>query len=456
MNNFVRLDDDLLLLIISSILLRHRSALAHTCRLFARLVHEALATDLSLDNDQLAAFLSVMNGDNVVITGSAGTGKSHVFRAIRKHIRPEGTVVAASTGCAAANVGAITFHSALGIGIAKPPSHVISTNILKERGRGHTLRDIQGLRTLIVDEAFMLTGELFQKAGEVVTLVRRGKSNEFNPNSLVPYDDVQIVLVGDPLQLAPVAVDTERWLWQSQAFRHLQAKTHRLSTVHRQANDAPFIRILQRARLGQGTQEDLDYLLSNSAQTPPDGALRLFALNAAADEYNKGCLSRIDATYHAFNALDSATDSEADPQILLKNCTAVKQLIIKEGARVICLKNIAETNVHNGSLGTVKKIDVFSFENTVHHVNISVHFDPLVGDENGYTHTFKTHIQGTEVARENLFKIEGANKTTLAQRIQIPLKLAYGISIHKSQGDPPPHCLPVTACTHQFAVAFFG
>lgn len=432
------LDDHVMLLVLAHLLWRHRSSFANTCKVANLMVREALGVDLSLDKDQLAAFLSAMSGDNCVITGGAGTGKSYLLKLIKKHLPEQGLMVTASTGCAAANVGAVTLHSALGMGVAKMPSHIIAKKIVQDRGYQCALCHLTGLKTLIIDEAFMLTAALFQKAGEILTLVRRGQFwTTFNPNALIPFDDVQIILVGDPLQLAPVQLEEEGWLWKSQAFKQLQTKSHVLKTVHRQQGDVPFIQILQRVRMGKGTQRDLDYLLFNSAQTPPPGALRLFSLNRAAEEYNYSCLAQIDASYHVFYALDSCQDERMTGS-LFERCTAPEKLILKEGARVICLQNLQEARAFNGSLGLVRKIDVFHVEGAVHHVNVTVEFDRLVGEDEGRprsTYTFKTHIRNTEVAQENLFTIEAPNGVKVAQRIQLPLKLAYGISIHKSQGS---------------------
>lgn len=434
---FAPADDDALVLVALKIPLKKRGFFSTVCRRTRRIVRQALGEELNLVDEQVEAFLDVMRGENVLITGGAGVGKSHLLKAIVKYLPSKGLAVTASTGSAAAVIGAATFHSTLSLGLGVAPTHSIIRNICENQWAFKRIRE---MNTLIIDEIGMLTGHLFDKAGLVVGGTRRSYGRNYN--SMVsnaqltcPFDTVQLVLCGDFLQLPPVGVEEDKWLFEAKCWKNLDIKTHLLTHVHRQ-QDVAFIKILQRMRTGICTADDHRFLLQNSAQVPHQGSLQLFATNLPADTYNGQKLAELQGRYHPFNSVDSSanasvTTTQLDGQ--LKNCPAPKRLVIKEGARVMCLKNISE-NLVNGSIGTVTKVTPhYNEDNILHHVNVEVEFDGQLGGES-FTHRFSTHVPGEEPEKQNLFTITGQDQKKLCQRIQIPLKLAWAISIHKSQG----------------------
>ena len=154
-----------------------------------------------------------MRGHNVFLTGGAGVGKSHTLRLIRRWLERVGREYAltASTGCAAAIIGATTFHSTLGIGLAvKGPAFYVHKILKEDKGRMLRLRKLE---TLIVDEIGMLDGQLFDKAGAVVSQVRTSHLERdgtlVHGGSPGPYGGAQLVVCGDFMQLPPVEVDDQ-------------------------------------------------------------------------------------------------------------------------------------------------------------------------------------------------------------------------------------------------------
>jgi len=432
------LDDDTLHIILTHIPYSIRGYAAQTCRQFHRVCKLVLGDDLNLVPEQVHCFLHAMAGENVFITGAAGCGKSHVLKTIIKHLPSDGLAVTASTGCAAAIIGASTFHSTCALGLGKAPAKIIVKRIVEENPNAY--RRLRSLKTLVVDEVGMLTGRLFDKAGDVVGQVRRQYTRTYNgamanAHATSPFDTAQLILCGDALQLPPVGVEEDGWIFESKCWNDLDLRIHELKHVHRQ-QDTEFIKVLQRMRVGKSTMSDLNHLMSNSASEPMQGALKLFAVNAPADHENELNLAKLPGRAHRFNAVDSASSPnvhESCLQDMLRHCPAPKLLIIVEGARVMCLKNIND-NLVNGSLGTVKSVfPTYNEDQRLTQVNVTVEFDGQLG-AGTFLHTFSTHIAGREVDPANHFTICGQDNKKLAQRIQLPLRLAWAISIHKSQG----------------------
>ena len=436
---FDDLGDDLLHIIVAALEMKRCSRFGRTCKRIQGIWRIRLETELNLAPEQVACFLDAMRGENVLITGSAGTGKSHTLKMIIKHLGDENVAVTAATGAAAAVIGASTFHSTCALGLGKAPVPLIVKRVLENPFAHARLRK---LKVLVVDEAGMLSASLFDKAGDVVGAVHRAYGTGYqaimeNTLPTVPFDDVQLILSGDFLQLPPVDTeDGSGFIFQSKCWPNLHVKTHVLRMVHRQ-QDVRFIHILQRMRLGVATQEDINYLHANSAQVPNPGALKLYSKNAPADSENETRLAEIHARTHIFRSIDSGANANmSDEHVaeVLKHSSAPKVLALKVGARVMCLKNI-DRRLVNGSTGTVVLIFPTYDENErlLLYVNVRVQFDGQLG-EDGFEYTFESHIAGSEVKQENHFTISGHDNVKRAQRIQLPLRLAWAISIHKSQG----------------------
>lgn len=405
----------------------------------------ALGIALELSPEQTRCFLDAMRGKNVFITGGAGAparvgsgwdpvppltalpslftgvGKSHTVGAIVDHLRPNTFAVTASTGCAAAIIGASTLHSLLGLGIGNDTAAECNAKLRRHKDRYARLKE---LRCIIIDEVSLLDGATYQRASEVMAIVRQ---------TLIPmvaWGGLQVIAVGDFCQLAPVQLNNG-WAFGCQAWQAVNPTVHHLKQVHRHAGDPTFAEVLGRVRVGEAKAEDLAYLRTNSAQREPPDALQLFAKNDDADALNVrrfSVLLRRGERAHRFCAVDSGTK-----QWLLKNCPAPKELLLACGARVMCLRNIESGLLVNGSTGTVKEITpTLDANQAVTGASITVLFDGLMGSK-PFTYVFRTYTSGMcEAMHYEFTTLEG--KQTVACRAQIPLRLAWAVSIHKSQG----------------------
>lgn len=469
-------DDALLCAIVLQVPMREGQRLARLSKQLRRIAPRCLETQLELCPEQALAFLDAMRGKNVFLTGGAGVGKSHTLQTIKQHLGQDEFVTTASTGCAAAIIGAMTFHSCCGIGIGTAPVYVYVNKIKKENR--YVFNRLRGMKTLIIDEVGMLDGHLFDKAGEVVGAVRRDYGGEYqhlgeNARATRPFQGLQLIVCGDFMQLPPVKVKECGWIFRSKAWAFLNLRNHVLTRIHRQGSDPVFANVLARMRVGNGTDDDLKYLINNCAgeSTPepadpsvdePD-ALRLFARNKPADEHNWGrfCETVHQMTGHPFwmandtipagmgpfrsfrnvpypiCALDTADVPDAVRR-RIEDCPAPRLLWLCRGARVMCLKNLTPELV-NGSVGTVveitKEMEPPPLQRRVKWVSVVVRFDGMLNGDS-FHHTFHTYHEDLpdDVKAANRFSIHDDKHKEIACRIQMPLRHAWACSIHKSQG----------------------
>lgn len=407
---------------------REGARLAQLSKQAARVSALGLGLALQLAPEQVRCFLDAMRGESIFVTGGAGCGKSHTIGTIVQHLRPGSFTVASSTGCSAALIGAATLHSVLGLGIGgRTPADCAS----RLRGQKESYARLKQVRTLIVDECSMLDGATFDRAGEVMAIVR-GKVLP-----MVLWGDVQVIVVGDLMQLPPVEVDSKRWVFDSAAWKALAPKVHILTHVHRQSGDPQFADVLARVRVGTTTAADVEYLKANSAPQPTAEALQLFARNEPADQLNaqrfKALLARGKRAYR-FCAIDSGSKQQ-----LLDKCPAPKELFLCEGARVMCLRNLISGQLTNGTTGTVKAVTSvvdpgYAGTQTVTGATVTVTFDGLVGDA-PFDYEFRTYSPGAARADAVHYEFTTMDgEKLLAQRIQLPIRLAWAVSIHKAQG----------------------
>lgn len=395
-----------------------------------RVCTRVLESKLLLSPEQAIAFRAAVGGKNVFLSGGAGTGKSYLLKKIQSFLNPDTHAVCASTGCAAALIGANTLHSTVGIGLGTAPAGVY---IAKLRENRFAFNRMRSLLTLVVDEVGMLDGATFDKAGAVLAGVRRGFESGATASAAAAFDDIQIIACGDFLQLPPVEAAKNKWVFESASWKALRFEVHVLNQCHRQS-DVAFVAVLGRVRTGCASQDDVDYLQANSAPDPLEGALRLFATNPPAEATNAHELMRLvnesKAVAHVFNAVDRGALGK------LKHSPAPEKLWLCEGARVMCLRNLLQGQLVNGSLGTISKITVCrDADEKPTGAVISVRFDGVLG-AGGFTHSFETYnenMAASDVARIYAFSVK-EGKHEVASRIQIPLKLAWACSIHKSQG----------------------
>uniref|UniRef100_A0A671Y0B1 ATP-dependent DNA helicase PIF1 n=1 Tax=Sparus aurata TaxID=8175 RepID=A0A671Y0B1_SPAAU len=353
-----------------------------------------------LNKEQAAVLSAVLSGKNVFFTGSAGTGKSFLLKRIMGSLPPKSTFATASTGVAACHIGGTTLHSFAGVGSGSAPLE----QCIELAQRPGVLQHWTSCRHLIIDEVSMVEAQFFDKLESVARSVRR---------STEPFGGIQLIVCGDFLQLPPVSKGKEKasFCFQARSWRKVIQLNMELTEVRRQT-DQSFISLLQAVRVGRVTEEVTAKLMESAYhQIERDGILatRLCTHKDDVELTNENKLQQLPGSVRVFEALDS------DPA-LVKTIDAhspVSRLIqLKVGAQVMLTKNLDVTRgLVNGARGVV-----VAFESGKHGL-------PRVRFLCGVTELLKPERW--------VFKSGGGVHLS---RQQLPLKLAWAISIHKSQG----------------------
>ena len=341
-----------------------------------------------------------VQGKNVFFTGSAGTGKSLVTREIIRELRQkydyEQVSVTAPTGVAASNVNGCTIHLFVGCGLASEPADVLVNKITRNR---RTLQRWKVTKVLIIDEISMVDGEFFDKLERVARCVRQSK---------LPFGGIQLITCGDFMQLPPVkkslfAFEAEAW--------NICYPDHKivLTEIFRQ-RDPLFTRILNEIRLGKVTDESENIIKSLCRELDVGlDPTELYSLRNEVDESNKRKLTELVGKEYHYDAIDSGDVAK------LKDMLAPVKLTIKVGAQVMLVKNTEDTDLVNGTVGRVVSINSGGW--------------PVVD----FLSSNKTWRRGITIGPEK-FTME-KDSIIFASRVQVPLVLAYAMSIHKSQGQ---------------------
>ncbi|XP_019114589.2 ATP-dependent DNA helicase PIF1 [Larimichthys crocea] len=353
-----------------------------------------------LNKEQAAVLSAVLSGKNVFFTGSAGTGKSFLLKRIMGSLPPKSTFATASTGVAACHIGGTTLHNFAGIGSGSAPLE----QCIELAQRPGVLQHWTSCRHLIIDEVSMVEAQFFDKLESLARSVRR---------STEPFGGIQLIVCGDFLQLPPVSKGKEKasFCFQARSWRKVIQLNMELTEVRRQT-DQSFISLLQAVRVGRVTEEVTAKLMESAYhQIERDGILatRLCTHKDDVELTNENKLQQLPGSVRVFEAVDS------DPA-LVKNIDAhspVSRLIqLKVGAQVMLTKNLdVARGLVNGARGVV-----VAFEPGKHGL-------PRVRFLCGVTEVLKPERW--------VFKSGGGIHLS---RQQLPLKLAWAISIHKSQG----------------------
>jgi ATP-dependent exoDNAse (exonuclease V) alpha subunit len=334
------------------------------------------------------------NGKHVLVVGKAGVGKSITVHALKKAMTAKGLrgVICAPTGVAAINVGGQTIHRTLSL-------------------------FMRGARAdyIIVDEISMASAKLIDDLHQAV--------KKHNPN-------IKFIFVGDPGQLPPVVSDdadkdyhednyNSIYFFSSNCYAKLNWEVVELTKVFRQ-KDAYFPLLLNKIRQGENLKEVVEYLNKNNVTDEPDGVI-LTPTNRQADAINRACLSQLDTKSFDFDAMVSGN-------IYPNEYPAPSKLTLKEGAQIMIIKNIYDYDEEsetatlvliNGDIGEVTDIEE-DF--------ITIYCE----------RTEEHHIIGKEFW-EKEEKVYDKEKQELYSEVvgtfcQFPMRLAYAITIHKSQG----------------------
>ncbi|KAM6918859.1 ATP-dependent DNA helicase PIF1 [Xenentodon cancila] len=353
-----------------------------------------------LNKEQAAVLRAVLSGKNVFFTGSAGTGKSFLLKRIMGSLPPKSTFATASTGVAACHIGGTTLHSFAGIGLGSAPLD----QCIELAQRPGVLQHWTTCRHLIIDEISMVEAHFFDKLESVARSVRR---------STQPFGGIQLIVCGDFLQLPPVSKGKEKasFCFQARSWQKVIQVNMELTEVRRQT-DQNFISLLQAVRVGRVTEEVTSKLMKSAYhQVERDGILatRLCTHKDDVELTNQDRLQQLPGAVRVFEAVDSDPD-------LVKTIDAHspvgRNIHLKVGAQVMLTKNLdVARGLVNGARGVV-----VAFESERHGL-------PRVRFLCGVTEVLKPERW--------VFKSGGGMHLS---RQQLPLKLAWAISIHKSQG----------------------
>ncbi len=352
---------------------------------------------------QEQAFSILKTGGNVFLTGPAGSGKTFLLRKFITHLKnkKKSVSVTATTGLAATHLNGRTIHSWAGIGIQTE----ITANLIEKILSKKTLaNDIRTTDVLIIDEISMLHDYRLDMVDQVCQVVK----NEMDK----PFGGLQVVLSGDFFQLPPVgrAGEETKFVVDSAAWKNLKPRICYLNEQYRQSKDNDLSEILNALRNNTLQYTHVEKLKSRQLENPGD-LTELHCHNQDIDQINHGKLKALASVEHVFRG--EKTDLSQDQKLaeqLVKNCLAPEELRLKVGALVMFIKNNPENGYINGTLG-----EVIGF-------NTANGF-PLVKTKTG--RVVHTDLVTWKIERDGL---------DLATFKQIPLKLAWAITIHKSQG----------------------
>ncbi|KAK9478350.1 PIF1-like helicase-domain-containing protein [Lipomyces japonicus] len=409
---------------------------------------------------------------SIFFTGSAGTGKSVLLREIIKNLHQkygqytDSVAITASTGLAACNIGGVTLHSFAGIGLGKDNVKVLFDKVKKNK---KSYQRWLKAKVLIMDEISMVDAELLDKLEALARMIRKQEK---------PFGGIQLIVTGDFFQLPPVAESGRltKFAFEATSWSKAIPETICLTQVFRQ-KDQEFVDMLNEMRLGQISQSSISKFRQLSRKLNHADGLEpteLFPTRREVGIANNRRMQSLPGRETVYTATDRGTADEIQLPKLLSNLMAQDVLVLKVDAQVMLIKNMDETLV-NGSLGKVKGFmseityAILKDKNNLTDVaEVNVDEDSYVTDQAGnimiadgldelrsrqeklmgkglvaemgkkwplvrFTLTDGTHRD--VLIRDETWAIEAPNGELLAERTQLPLILAWALSIHKAQGQ---------------------
>lgn len=377
--------------------------------------------------DHAVAFVNQTNR-HIFLTGKAGTGKTTFLKYIREHSFKKMAVLA-PTGVAAINAGGVTIHSffqlpfgaytptfsPLSVGIQIHNKHTILQNIRFNSTKRDLIRELE---LLIIDEISMVRADML----DAVDMVLR----HFRKQPTVPFGGVQLLYIGDLFQLPPV-VKNEEWQYLQEYYRspfffdaHVIAEAApvyiELKKIYRQTDDV-FINLLNNVRNNSCSAQDIELLNSHYQKdfspSKKDNYITLTSHNYLAENINKKELEKLKSKSHTFKATITGEFYE-------RSYPVDEQLILKEGAQVMFIKNDKgeERRYYNGKIGLIKKI-------TPDTIEVQCKDDTIIELEKEVWRNISYQYNTLD---------DSIEEEELGTFSHYPIRLAWAITIHKSQG----------------------
>lgn len=372
--------------------------------------------DEKLNRMQRTAYQCMVNGENIFLTGPGGVGKSYVLKKfISDSINTRKVAVTSTTGVSAVNIGGVTLHSYLGI---RPG--VEAQQLLKFVLRSQRLEQNWMVDTLIIDEVSMLSAELFELIDIVAKTIRMGYTMipiRPYPSSVPPFGGMQIILSGDFAQL-PV-IGSKVFCFESPIWNKTLNRTIHLTQIVRQT-DEKFQNLLNEIRFGIVTPETkklLNERIGKNVEYEGIVPTKLYTTNSDVDNINESELDKLaedNREFHRFvmktEIIDKKEFNQKKLDKFMRTSLVPHSIDLCVGAQVMMLKNsYLEFGIINGSRGVVVGFDAETIA-------------PIVKFHNGVELVI-------EKRKENVTR----NDDVLFTYNQIPLKLAWAITVHKSQ-----------------------
>ena len=349
---------------------------------------------------QRQALQVMLSGNNTFLTGAPGAGKTYVLNDfINRSLRlGKRIAVTASTGIAASHIGGTTIHSWSGLGILD----FLSEEDKKRLGNSEKLiKRYNGVDILVIDEVSMLHGARLDMISTVAKMLRKSDK---------PFGGMQVILVGDLFQLPPVSRGVQKFdfIHNAEAWQELDLKICYITEQHRQTADDQLLKFLELMRSSELNEINGEIVTSRVGLKPKDGQVitRLYSHNIDVESINKQHLDAIPTAPKTFQM--QTKGSSAKVEQLTKGLLANEVLELKIGAEVMFVANNFAEGYVNGSRG-----QIIDFDNS----------QPVVELNNGRIVVVEPHN----------WSLNEDGKIR-AEVWQLPLRLAWAITIHKSQG----------------------
>jgi ATP-dependent exoDNAse (exonuclease V) alpha subunit len=351
--------------------------------------------------NQALALDILKSGKNVFLTGSAGSGKTYVLNQYIKYLKARKVPVAvtASTGIAATHMNGMTIHSWSGIGIK---SKISRSGLLLLETKKYLKKHLEKVKVLIIDEISMLHKDQLELVNIVLKHFKK---------TAEPFGGIQVILSGDFFQLPPIGdvPPKEKFSFMAPAWVEAGLTVCYLTEQYRQS-DNDLNQILNEIRLGQLSEYSRKRLTDaqNNKLENDWNPTKLYTHNVDVDRINAVHLAELGGKIRKFDATTKGNQKILES--FKKSVQASEHIVLKKGAKVMFVRNNPEAGYINGSMGEI--------------IDYSEEGFPLVRLLNGRK----------IIANEENWTVENETGKALATYIQVPLRLAWAITIHKSQG----------------------
>ena len=428
--------------------------------------------DVALSGEQALVLGLILAGESVFFTGAAGTGKSLILRVlsdvIHRQRRSEEVFFTAPTGIAAVNVGGVTVHSFSGVGTG---AGRVEDMVKQAKGSRDTVAKWRRCQMLVIDEISMLSAQLFDKIAVL------GSKMGAAGRDLGPFGGAQLVLCGDFFQLPPVGLNRgERFAFEAVYWKQVVRHNIVLRRVFRQ-RDSAYRAMLRELRLGVVSKETVLLLQRRVRLTKAERLQRefrrrsraegagaqeiiptkLYARNRNVDAINSEHLQQLEGEVFRYEARDYGSPSQI--RFMNQNCPAQQVLDLRVGAQVMLLKNVAVARgLVNGARGVVvgfkhppPEDEGAFFDGRM--AGAALHPGRPVPIVRFAVLQRSQPAEVTMRVMPDRWEVQGGGRA-VAIRDQLPLRLAWALSIHKSQGMSIDHLEVTLAGTFEYGQAY--